>query len=173
VLTDKEFFQGRPEYLEAARVASGLPALRKDFLIDPYQVFEARALGADCVLLIVAALELPEMLELEAISQALGLAVVVEAHDGPELDLALRLRTPLVGINNRSLRTFETRLDTTLSLLPQVPVDRVLITESGITSPTDVSLMRRSGVHAFLVGEAFMRAPDPGHELAALFFPHT
>jgi indole-3-glycerol phosphate synthase len=170
VLTDKEFFQGRAEYLEQARVASGLPALRKDFLIDPYQVYEARTLGADCVLLIVAALELPQMLELEAISRALGMAVLVEAHDGPELDRALRLQTPLVGINNRSLRTFETRLETTLSLLPQVPEDRLLITESGIASPADVSLMRSSGVHAFLVGEAFMRAPDPGRELATLFF---
>lgn len=169
VLTDKGFFQGRPEYLEAARATSGLPALRKDFLIDAYQVYESRALGADCVLLIVAALELPQMLELEAISTALGMAVLVEAHEGAELELALRLRTPLVGINNRSLRTFETRLDTTLSLLSQVPGDRLLITESGISSPADVALMRRSGVHAFLVGEAFMRAPDPGQELAKLF----
>ena len=169
VLTDREFFQGRPEYLEAARTASGLPALRKDFLIDPYQVYEARTLGADCILLIVAALELPQMLELEAISTALGMAVLVEAHDGAELELALRLRTPLVGINNRSLRSFETRLETTLSLLPSFPENRLLITESGISSPADVALMRRNGVHAFLVGEAFMRAPDPGTELKALF----
>jgi indole-3-glycerol phosphate synthase len=169
VLIDRQFFQGRPEYLQAARTASGLPALRKDFLIDPYQVYEARTLGADCLLLIVAALELPQMLELEAISSALGMAVLVEAHDGAELELALRLRTPLVGINNRSLRTFETRLDTTLSLLSQVPGDRLLITESGISSPADVALMRRNGVNAFLVGEAFMRAPDPGQELAKLF----
>ena len=169
VLTDIKFFQGRPEYLEAARTVSGLPALRKDFLIDPYQVYESRALGADCVLLIVAALELPQMLELEAITTALGMAVLVEAHDGTELELALRLRTPLVGINNRSLRTFETRLETTLSLLPQFPKNRLLITESGISSPADVARMRRNGVHAFLVGEAFMRAPDPGQELAKLF----
>jgi len=169
VLTDRQFFQGKPEYLEAARAASGLPALRKDFLIDPYQVYEARTLGADCILLIVAALALPQMLELEAISTALGMAVLVEAHDGAELELALRLRTPLVGINNRSLRTFETRLETTLSLLSQFPEDRLLITESGISSPADVALMRRNGVNAFLVGEAFMRAPDPGQELAWLF----
>jgi indole-3-glycerol phosphate synthase len=169
VLTDKEFFQGRPEYLELARIASGLPALRKDFLIDPYQVYEARALGADCVLLIVAALDLPRMHELEAIAVALGMAVLVEVHEGAELDLALHLKTPLLGINNRSLRTFETRLETTLSLLSRVPEDRLVVTESGIATPADVALMRRHEVHDFLVGEAFMRAADPGQALASLF----
>lgn len=169
VLTDRQFFQGRPEYLEQARAASGLPALRKDFLIDPYQVYEARTLGADGVLLIVAALDLPLMRELEAIALELGMAVLVEVHERTELDLALHLTTPLLGINNRSLRTFETRLDTTLSLLGDIPDNRLVITESGISAPADVALMRRHGVHAFLVGEAFMRAPDPGQELARLF----
>jgi indole-3-glycerol phosphate synthase len=173
VLTDRQFFQGRPEYLERARVACGLPALRKDFLIDPYQVYEARTLGADCVLLIVAALDLPRMRELEAIAVALGMAVLVEVHERTELDLALQLNTPLLGINNRSLRTFETRLETTLSLLSDIPEKRLVITESGISAPADVALMRRHGVHAFLVGEAFMRAPDPGQELAKLFSPHS
>jgi len=171
VLTDKEFFQGRPEYLELARLASGLPALRKDFLIDPYQVYEARVLGADCVLLIVAALDLPRMHELEAIAAALGMAVLVEVHESAELDLALHLQTPLLGINNRSLRTFETRLETTLSLLRKIPPDRLVITESGIATAADVALMRRHEVHAFLIGEAFMRAPDPGQALAQLFAP--
>jgi indole-3-glycerol phosphate synthase len=169
VLTDQQFFQGRPEYLELARIASGLPALRKDFLIDPYQVYEARALGADCVLLIVAALDLPRMQELEAIAAALGMAVLVEVHEDAELELALHLETPLLGINNRSLRTFQTRLETTLSLLSSIPQNRLVITESGIATPADVALMRRHEVHAFLVGEAFMRAPDPGRELARLF----
>jgi indole-3-glycerol phosphate synthase len=171
VLTDRKFFHGRPEYLELARLASGLPALRKDFLIDPYQVYEARALGADCVLLIVAALDLPRMHELEAIAAALGMAVLVEVHESAELDLALDLQTPLVGINNRSLRTFETRLETTLSLLSDIPEDRLVITESGIATAADVALMRRHRVHAFLIGEAFMRAPDPGQALAQLFAP--
>jgi indole-3-glycerol phosphate synthase len=169
VLTDRQFFQGEPAYLAEARAASGLPVLRKDFMIDPYQVLEARAMGADCILLIVAALDLPRMRELERAAQRLGLAVLVEVHDGAELDLALQLETPLVGVNNRNLRTFETRLETTLALLPRVPADRLLVTESGILAPADVARMRASGVHAFLIGEAFMRAPDCGAELARLF----
>jgi len=170
VLTDQQFFQGRPEYLAQARAASGLPALRKDFVIDPYQVYEARTLGADAILLIVAALDLAVMQELEAIADAVGLAVVVEVHDAGELRAALQLHTPLLGINNRNLRTFETRLETTLSLLADIPADRLVITESGIASPVDVALMRRHSVHAFLVGEALMRAADPGAELARLFY---
>jgi indole-3-glycerol phosphate synthase len=169
VLTDRQFFQGRPEYLAQARAASGLPALRKDFLIDPYQVYEARTLGADAVLLIVAALERARMQELEAVAFDLQMSVLVEIHDAAELDAALQLRTPLLGINNRNLRTFDTRLETTLSLLSDIPSDRLVITESGIGSPADVVLMRSRGVHAFLVGEAFMRAADPGVELARLF----
>lgn len=170
VLTDKEFFQGAPEHLSAARAACSLPALRKDFLIDPYQVFESRALGADCVLLIAACLEGSEMRELETLSHGLGMAVLVEVHDAAELDLALRLKTPLIGINNRNLRSFETCLETTLDLLPRIPPDRLVITESGIVSKRDVTRMRAEGVHAFLVGEAFMRAADPGAELKKLFF---
>jgi indole-3-glycerol phosphate synthase len=169
VLTDREFFQGAPEHLSAARAACALPALRKDFLIDPYQILEARALGADCVLLIVACLADAEMRELEALAQSLGMAVLVEVHDAPELERALALNTPLIGINNRNLRSFETRLETTLDLLPRVPGDRVVITESGILSKVDVARMRARGVHAFLVGEAFMRAADPGAELKTLF----
>jgi len=169
VLTDEQFFQGRPEYLAQARAASGLPALRKDFLVDSYQIYEARALGADAVLLIVAALELTRMQELEAIAESLGMSVLVEIHDASELTAALCLRTPLLGINNRNLRTFDTRLETTLSLLPDIPSDRLVITESGIGSPADVARMRTHGVHAFLVGEAFMRAADPGAELSRLF----
>ena len=169
VLTDQQFFQGRPEYLAQARAASGLPALRKDFVIDPYQVYEARTLGADAILLIVAALDLALMQELEAIADTLGMAVLVEVHDASELRAALHLCTPLLGINNRNLRTFETRLETTLSLLTDIPIDRLVVTESGIASPADVALMRRHSVHAFLVGEAFMRAADPGAELARLF----
>ena len=169
VLTDKEFFQGAPEHLSAARAACALPALRKDFLIDPYQAFEARALGADCVLLIVACLEDAQMRELEATAQALGMAVLVEVHDAAELERALELKTPLIGINNRNLRTFETRLETTLELLPRIPRDRMVITESGILSTADVKRMRDKGVNAFLVGEAFMRAPDPGAALRQLF----
>ena len=169
VLTDRQFFQGRPEYLAQARAASGLPGLRKDFCIDPYQVFEARVLGADAILLIVAALDLARMQELETIAQTLGMAVLVEIHDADELGAALQLRTPLLGINNRNLRTFDTTLQTTLSLLDVIPPGRLVITESGIASPADVALMRARGVHAFLVGEAFMRAPDPGAELARLF----
>jgi indole-3-glycerol phosphate synthase len=169
VLTDVQFFQGRPEYLLQARIASGLPVLRKDFLTEPYQIYEARVMGADCVLLIVAALDLAQMQDLEAISEALGMAVLVEVHDAGELDLALALRTPLLGINNRDLRTFETRLEITLGLLDRIPDDRLVITESGISTARDVALMRQNGVHAFLVGEAFMRSPDPGAELARVF----
>jgi indole-3-glycerol phosphate synthase len=169
VLTDRQFFQGDAAYLAQARTASGLPALRKDFMIDAYQVAEARAMGADCILLIVAALDLPQMQALERAAQALGVAVLVEVHDRAELDLALQLRTPLVGINNRNLRTFETRLETTLELLDVIPGDRLVVTESGVLSPEHVRRMRGHDVHAFLVGEAFMRAPDPGAELSRLF----
>jgi len=169
VLTDREFFQGAAEHLSAARGACALPVLRKDFLIDPYQVFESRALGADCVLLIAACLEDRQMRELEALARSVGMAVLVEVHDGEELERALKLDTPLLGINNRNLRTFETRLETTLELLPRVPHDRLVITESGILSRADVARMRQRGVEAFLVGEAFMRARDPGAELKALF----
>ncbi|HEY2338216.1 MAG TPA: indole-3-glycerol phosphate synthase TrpC [Burkholderiales bacterium] len=169
VLTDKEFFQGAPEYLEQARAACALPALRKDFILEPYQVHESRAMGADCILLIAASLAVAAMRELEAVAGTLGMAVLVEAHDRAELDAALELKTPLIGINNRNLRTFETRLETTLELLPRVPRDRLLITESGILAPPDVARMRARGVHAFLVGEAFMRAADPGTALRELF----
>jgi len=169
VLTDKQFSQGAPEYLQAARAACSLPALRKDFLVDPYQVFEARAMGADAILLIVSALSLAEMQEMESIAESLGLGVLVEVHDGAELDLALQLRTPLLGINNRNLRTFEVSLQNTLDLLPRIPADRIVVTESGILKPADVALMRDNKVNAFLVGEAFMRADDPGAGLASLF----
>jgi indole-3-glycerol phosphate synthase len=169
VLTDEGFFQGSAAFLQLARAACTLPVLRKDFMIDEYQVVEARALGADCILLIAACLDDAQMADLEACSVALGLGVLVEAHDGTELDRALRLKTPLVGINNRNLRTFEVDLGTTLDLLPRVPADRLLITESGILAHTDVQRMRGAGVHAFLVGEAFMRATDPGAALADLF----
>ncbi len=169
VLTDREFFQGAPQYLAAARNACALPALRKDFMLEAYQVFEARALGADCILLIAAALELARMQELEALARELGMAVLVEVHDATELDSALTLATPLVGINNRNLRTFETRLATTLDLLPRIPPGRLVVTESGILARADVELMRANGVHAFLAGEAFMRAADPGMELERMF----
>ncbi len=169
VLTDRQYFQGAPEYLKQARDACALPVLRKDFMIDPYQVYEARAMGADCILLIVAALDLEQMRELESLAHTLGMAVLVESHDGEELEAALRLTTPLIGINNRNLRTFETRLETTLDLMRRIPADRVVITESGILAPADVALMRARDVHTFLVGEAFMKAPDPGAELAWLF----
>ncbi len=169
VLTDRQFFQGAPEYLQAARAACNLPVLRKDFMIDPYQVHEARAMGADAILLIVAALSVTEMQEMEAVAQGLGMAVLVEAHDGAEVDAALQLRTPLIGINNRNLRTFEVSLDTTLGQLGRIPADRIVVTESGILAAEDVARMRGRGVHAFLVGEAFMRAPSPGAELARLF----
>jgi indole-3-glycerol phosphate synthase len=169
VLTDREFFQGASEHLVAARAACTLPVLRKDFLVDPWQVAESRALGADCVLLIVACLEDAELQELENAALAAGMAVLVEVHDGAELERALRLRTPLIGINNRNLRTFETRLETTLELLPRVPKERIVVTESGILSAADVARMRTRGVEAFLVGEALMRAADPGAALAELF----
>ena len=172
VLTDREFFQGAPEYLQAARAACHLPVLRKDFLIDAYQVFEARAMGADAILLIAACLDLAQMRDMEQLAIALGMAVLVEVHDGAELDLALQLQTPLIGINNRNLRTFEVALQTTLDLLPRIisgQGGRIVVTESGILQPQDVSLMRSHDVPTFLVGEAFMRAPDPGAELQALF----
>ena len=169
VLTDQQFFQGSIDYLKQARASCQLPVLRKDFMIDPYQVYEARAIGADCILLIVACLTDSQMAELEAVARSLDMAVLVEVHDGTELQRALKLKTPLVGINNRNLRTFEVSLDTTLSLLGEVPPDRLLITESGIVAPADVQKMRSAGVHAFLVGETFMRAPEPGEALAALF----
>jgi indole-3-glycerol phosphate synthase len=172
VLTDRDFFQGAPEYLRQARTASGLPVLRKDFMIDPYQVAEARAMGADCILLIAACLSDLQMDELAAQAKALGMAVLVEVHNADELDRTLALSTPLrmVGINNRNLHTFEVSLQTTLNLLPQIPEDRLVVTESGILGPDDVALMRQHGVNAFLVGEAFMRADEPGEKLAELFF---
>jgi indole-3-glycerol phosphate synthase len=169
VLTDERFFHGAAHYLIEARAACALPVLRKDFMVDDYQVFEARAMGADCILLIAACLADGQMADLEAQAHALGMAVLVEVHDGAELDRALRLKTPLVGINNRNLRTFEVTLDTTLGLLAQVPGDRLLVTESGILGRGDVQRMREGRVHAFLVGEAFMRAADPGKALAELF----
>jgi len=169
VLTDRQFFQGTPDYLVAARSACALPVLRKDFIVDPYQVYEARVMGADCILLIVAALEDGAMAELEACAAALGMDVLVEVHGGDELDRALALRTPLLGINNRNLRTFEVSLRATLDLLPRIPGDRLVVTESGILSGADVATMRGAGVHAFLVGEAFMRADDPGGALARMF----
>ncbi len=169
VLTDRQFFQGAPEYLAAARAACHLPVLRKDFIIDPYQVYEARALGADAILLIVAALSDSQMAEFESLAMELGMAVLVESHDAGELERALALKTSLIGINNRNLRTFEVNLDTTLAQLARIPPERIVVTESGILTPADVALMKRHGVHAFLVGEAFMRAPSPGSELARLF----
>ena len=169
VLTDQQFFQGCNDYLKQARASCDLPVLRKDFMVDEYQVHEARAIGADCILLIAACLDDAQMRDLEACAHALGMDVLVEVHDADELDRALRLNTPLVGVNNRNLRTFEVSLDTTLDLLPRVPADRLLVTESGILAPADVKKMRDAGVHAFLVGEAFMRAPDPGQALAQLF----
>ncbi|HYK14081.1 MAG TPA: indole-3-glycerol phosphate synthase TrpC [Burkholderiales bacterium] len=169
VLTDQQFFQGSADYLRSARAACSLPVLRKDFMLDAYQVYEASAMGADCILLIVVALNPRRMQELAAIATDLGMAVLVEVHNSVELDRALELKTPLIGVNNRNLHTFETRLDVTLGLLKRIPPDRIVITESGILQPADVSLMRDNGVDCFLVGEAFMRAPDPGAELARLF----
>jgi indole-3-glycerol phosphate synthase len=169
VLTDRQFFQGSVDYLKQARASCNLPVLRKDFLIDPYQVYEARAMGADAILLIAACLDDAQMRDLEAIAHGLDMAVLVEVHDGAELERALALKTPLVGINNRNLRTFEVTLQTTLDLQKSVPADRLLVTESGILAPADVKTMRDAGIHAFLVGEAFMRADDPGLALAKLF----
>ncbi len=169
VLTDAPYFQGAPEHLVQARDACSLPVLRKDFIVDEYQVYESRAMGADCILLIVAALEPRAMAGLEALALSLGMAVLVEIHDGLELEAAGPMKTPLLGINNRNLRTFETRLDTTLGLLPRIPPGRLVVTESGIGSPADVATMRRHGVDAFLVGEAFMRAKDPGSAFLNLF----
>ena len=171
VLTDIDFFQGSDAYLQQARAACSLPVIRKDFMIDPYQIVEARALGADCVLLIVANLQDGQMAELAAVAKAQGLDVLVEVHDGAELERALRLDTPLLGINNRNLHTFEVSLDTTLALKERVPADRLVITESGILSRADVQRMEANEVYGFLVGEAFMRAEDPGAELKRLFFP--
>ncbi len=169
VLTDERFFQGHADYLQQARAACALPVLRKDFMVGDYQIFEAAAMRADCILLIAACLDDAQLADMEACAHALGLGVLVEVHDGEELDRALRLKTPLVGINNRNLRTFDVTLDTTLGLLPRVPPGRVLVTESGILAPADVQRMREANVNAFLVGEAFMRAPDPGVALHALF----
>ena len=169
VLTDRQFFQGQNDFLKQARASCDLPVLRKDFMVDPYQIYESRAVGADCVLLIAACLEDAQMAELEGIARSLDMAVLVEVHDAAELERALKLRTPLLGINNRNLRTFEVTLQTTLDLLQRVPGDRLVITESGIQSKDDVGKMREGGVHAFLVGEAFMRADDPGSALAGLF----
>ena len=170
VLTDVRFFQGSVAYLEEARAACELPVLRKDFIVDPYQIVEARAMGADAILLIAAALSTPQMQDLEALAHSLGLAVLVEVHDEAELAEALTLKTPLIGINNRNLRTFETSIDTTLNMLERVPDDRIVVTESGILGRADVERMRERSVHTFLVGEAFMRAEDPGAELARMFF---
>ncbi|WP_350294804.1 indole-3-glycerol phosphate synthase TrpC [Limnohabitans sp. Rim8] len=169
VLTDRQFFQGSNDFLKQARASCDLPALRKDFMVDAYQVYESRVIGADCVLLIAACLDDAQMADLEAIARSLDMAVLVEVHDRAELDRALKLKTPLVGINNRNLRTFEVSLETTLDLVHAVPADRLLVTESGIVSPEDVKRMRDAQVHAFLVGEAFMRAADPGIALSTLF----
>jgi len=169
VLTDAEYFQGSVEYLKQARAACSLPVLRKDFMIDVYQVYEARAMGADCILLIAAAIDLTKMRELEQVAHQLGMAVLVEVHNGEELDLALQLNTPLLGINNRNLRTFEVTLETTLQLLASIPPHKIVVTESGIFSAHDVALMRQNNVHTFLVGEAFMRQAEPGMELAKVF----
>ena len=169
VLTDKQFFQGSVDYLKQARASCDLPVLRKDFMVDAYQVYEARAMGADAVLLIAACLDDAQMADLEAIARSLDMAVLVEVHDRAELERALKLKTRLVGINNRNLRTFEVTLQTTLDMLPDVPADRLLVTESGILKVEDVQRMRNAHVHAFLVGEAFMRAAEPGEALAKLF----
>jgi indole-3-glycerol phosphate synthase len=169
VLTDREYFQGAPEYLAAARAACELPVLRKDFIVDPYQIAESRALGADAILLIVAALDDADLAALNLSARDFGMATLVEVHDAPELDRALALAPRVIGINNRNLRTFETALSTTIELAPRVPQETLVVTESGILSPADVAVLREHGVHAFLVGEAFMRAEDPGTALAALF----
>jgi indole-3-glycerol phosphate synthase len=169
VLTDKQFFQGDAEYLKQARAACAIPVLRKDFMVDEYQIYQARAMGADAILLIAAALNQEQMKEFETLAHSLGMSVLVEVHDGDELEVALQLETPLIGINNRNLRTFEVSLQTTLDLLPHIPQGRIVVTESGILKAEDVRLMRQHQVHTFLVGEAFMRANDPGVELAKVF----
>ena len=169
VLTDRQFFQGQPDYLKQARASTLLPVLRKDFMVDPYQIYESRVMGADCVLLIAACLDDAQMAEMEQIARSLDMAVLVEVHDGAELERALKLKTKLVGINNRNLRTFEVNIQTTLDLQKQVPADRLLVTESGIQTQDDVKKLRDAGINAFLVGETFMRAPEPGEALAKLF----
>ena len=169
VLTDVQFFQGEVDFLKQARASCQLPVLRKDFMVDPYQIYDSRAMGADCILLIAACLDDAQMKDLEAIARGLDMAVLVEVHDAAELERALKLKTPLLGINNRNLKTFEVSLDTTLTLKARVPADRLLITESGINTRDDVLRMGAAGVNAFLVGEAFMRAPEPGEALEALF----
>ena len=169
VLTDRQFFQGEPDFLKQARASCDLPVLRKDFMVDAYQIYESRVMGADCILLIAACLDDARMADMEAIARGLDMAVLVEVHDAAELERALRLKTPLIGVNNRNLHSFEVSLDTTLSMRKDVPADRLLVTESGIQAPEDVKKMRDAGVNAFLVGEAFMRASDPGRALAALF----
>jgi indole-3-glycerol phosphate synthase len=171
VLTDKQFFQGEPDFLKQARASCGLPVLRKDFMVDPYQVYESRVMGADCILLIAACLDDDQMRDMEALAFSLDMAVLVEVHDGEELARALKLKTPLIGINNRNLKTFEVTLATTLGLMGQLPVGRLLVTESGIATSADVQQLRGAGVQAFLVGEAFMRAEDPGTALSELFGP--
>ena len=169
VLTDRQFFQGQPDFLKQARASCALPVLRKDFMIDPYQVYESRVMGADCILLIAACLDDAQMADMEALALSLDMAVLVEVHDGVELERALKLKTPLIGINNRNLKTFEVSLDTTLSLMAQVPENRILVTESGIALSADVERLRAAGIQAFLVGEAFMRAEEPGVALNDLF----
>jgi len=169
VLTDKQFFQGSIDYLKQARASCGLPVLRKDFMVDAWQIYESRAIGADCILLIAACLDDAQMKDFEAIARGLGMAVLVEVHDAAEMERALKLRTPLVGVNNRNLRSFEVSIQTTLTLQAQVPADRLLVTESGIGTREDVKTLREAGVQAFLVGARFMRAPEPGEALAALF----
>jgi indole-3-glycerol phosphate synthase len=169
VLTDQQYFQGSTDYLKQARASCDLPVLRKDFMVDVFQIYESRAMGADCILLIAACLNDAQMADFEAVAQALGMAVLVEVHDAQELERALKLKTPLLGVNNRNLRTFEVSLDATLSLMAELPADKLLITESGIATREDVLRLRQAGVHAFLVGEAFMRAPEPGQALAELF----
>lgn len=169
VLTDRQFFQGGIDYLKQARASCDLPVLRKDFMVDAYQIYESRAMGADAVLLIAACLDDAQMKDFEAIALGLGMAVLVEVHDGDELDRALKLKTPLIGVNNRNLRSFEVSIQATLDLRARVPADRLLVTESGITTREDVARLRAADIHAFLVGEAFMRAPEPGEALADLF----
>ena len=171
VLTDRQFFKGQPDFLKQARASCALPVLRKDFMVDPYQVYESRVMGADCILLIAACLDDAQLADMEALALSLDMAVLVEVHDGAELDRALRLKTPLIGINNRNLKTFEVDLNITLSLMARVPEGRLLVTESGITTSADVQRLRAAGVQAFLVGEAFMRAEEPGVALSELFGP--